>query len=97
MPIYLHDFFHGGRFEQGGGDAFLDAEDHAGGGGDADGGAAELDGFEGVFDLEEAAFGGEGAAGLVNRGHVWYRGLIEAYLIPRSTSTCQFVLCDPYI
>lgn len=46
--------------EQRGGDALLDAEDDALGGGDADGRGAELDGLERVFDLEEAAFGGEG-------------------------------------
>lgn len=55
-------FLDGGGFEEGGGDAFFDTEDDAGGGGDADCGGPEFDRFEGVFDLEEAAFGGEGAA-----------------------------------
>jgi len=59
--------------EQGRRDALLDAEDDALGGGDADGGAAELDGLERVLDLEEAAFGREGAAGAG-------RGLLAGWL-----------------
>lgn len=46
-----------------------------------DGGRAELDGFEGVLDLEEAALGGEGAGG-VSWGEMELGGW--AYLIPRS-------------
>lgn len=60
VAVDLDDLLDGGGFEEGGGDALLDAEDDALGGGDADGRGAELDGLEGVFDLEEAAFGGEG-------------------------------------
>lgn len=61
VAVYLDDLFDGGGFEEGGGHALFDAEDHAFGCGHADCGTAQLDGFEGVFDLEEAAFGREGA------------------------------------
>ena len=61
VSVDFHDLLDGGGLEEGGGDALFYAEDDAGRGADADGCAAELDGFEGVFDLEEAAFGGEGA------------------------------------
>jgi hypothetical protein len=60
VAVDLDDLLDGGGLEEGGGDALLDAEDDAFGGGDSDGRGAELDGLEGVFDLEEAAFGGEG-------------------------------------
>ena len=63
VPVYFDDFLDGGGFQEGGGDAFLYPEDYARGGADPDCGAAEFDGFEGVFYLEEAAFGGEGAVG----------------------------------
>ncbi|KAH9845582.1 hypothetical protein Tdes44962_MAKER06493 [Teratosphaeria destructans] len=59
MPVNFYDFFNRGCFEEGRRYAFLDAKNCAFGGGDADGGAAEFDGFEGVFDLKEAAFGRE--------------------------------------
>lgn len=58
--VDLDDLLDGGGLEEGGGYTLLDAEDDTFRGGDADGCAAELDGFEGVLDLEEAAFGGEG-------------------------------------
>ncbi len=60
VAVDFDNLLDGRGLEQGGGDALLDAEDDALGGGDADGRGAELDGLEGVFDLEEAAFGGEG-------------------------------------
>ena len=83
MSVYFYDLFDAGGFEEGGGDAFLDAEDDAVGGRDADGGAAEFDGFEGVFDLEEAAFGGECAVYKFRRfSGCWNLG--KAYLTPRS-------------
>ena len=50
-------------------------------------GRTELDGFEGVFDLEEAAFGRESAVGeaSVSMDDVeGYGGGVIAYLIPRS-------------
>jgi hypothetical protein len=68
VPVDFDDLFDGGGLEEGRGDALLDAEDDALRGGDADGSGAELDGFEGVFDLEEAAFGGEGVDAPVWRG-----------------------------
>jgi hypothetical protein len=60
VAVNLDNLLDRRRLEQGRRDALLDAEDDALGRGDADGCAAELDGLEGVFDLEEAAFGGEG-------------------------------------
>lgn len=62
VPVDFDNLLHGGGLEQGGGHALLDTQDDALGCGNADGGTAELDGFEGVLDLEEAAFRGEGAA-----------------------------------
>lgn len=60
MCVDFHDLFDRVVFEQGGLDALLYAEDYAFVGFDADGGRAELDGFDCVFYLEEATFGGEG-------------------------------------
>lgn len=60
VAIDLDDLLYGGGLEEGGGDTLLDTEDNAFRGGDADGGRAELDGLEGVFDLEKTTFGGEG-------------------------------------
>ena len=61
VGVYLNDFLDARGHQEWGGDALLDAEEDAVRGGHADGGAAEFDRFEGVFDLEEAAFGREGA------------------------------------
>jgi len=61
VPVDLDNLLDRRGLEQGGGDALLDAQDHAVASGDADGGAAQLDGLERVLDLEEAALGGEGA------------------------------------
>lgn len=60
VAVDFDNLLDGGGLEEGGGDALLDTEDDALGGGDADGRGAQLDGLEGVFDLEETAFGGEG-------------------------------------
>ena len=98
VAVDLYNLLDGGGLEEGGGDALLDAEDDAFGGGDADCGGAELDGFEGVFDLEEATFGREGAktVGLARcaRGRRERKeqgpepepvnGGMRTYLIPRS-------------
>lgn len=65
VAVDLDNLLDGRGLEQGRGHALLDAENDALRGGDADGGGAELDGLEGVLDLEEAAFGGEGAVGMV--------------------------------
>lgn len=48
-------------FEQFGGDEFFQRQDYAIAAADSDGGAAVLDRFDGVFDLEVAAVGGEDA------------------------------------
>lgn len=74
MAVDFDNLFDGGGLEEGGGDALFDAEDYAAAGGDADGGRTELDCFERVFDLEEAAFGGEGAGSEVS-GEVVEGGL----------------------
>lgn len=60
VAVDLDDLLDGRGLEQGGGDALLDPEDDTLVGGDADSCAAKLDGLEGVLDLEETAFGGEG-------------------------------------
>lgn len=61
VPVDLDNLLDRRRLEQRRRHALLDAQDHALGRGHADGRAAELDGLERVLDLEEAAFGGEGA------------------------------------
>lgn len=61
MAVDFDDLFDRRRLEEGRGDSLLDAEDDAATGGYADCRGAQLDCFEGVFDLEEAAFGREGA------------------------------------
>lgn len=60
MAVDLDNFLDRGGLEEGGGDTLLNAKDDAFGGCDTDGCRAEFDGFERVFDLKEAAFGGEG-------------------------------------
>lgn len=60
MPVNLDNLLHGGGLEKCRSYTLLNAEHDALVGRDADGRAAELDGLEGVFDLEETAFGGEG-------------------------------------
>lgn len=60
VAVDLDNFLDGGGLEQGRGHTLLDTQNHTLVGCDADGSGAELDGFEGVLDLEEAAFGGEG-------------------------------------
>jgi len=66
VPVDLDNLLDRRRLEEGRGHALLDAQDDALGRGDADGRAAVLDGLEGVLDLEEAPFGGEGAGGGVS-------------------------------
>jgi hypothetical protein len=60
VAVDFDDLLDRGCLEEGRRDALLDAEDDTLGGGDADGGGAELDGLEGVLDLEKTALGGEG-------------------------------------
>jgi hypothetical protein len=59
--VDLNDLLHGACLKKCARHSLLHAEYDALAGLDSDGCAAELDGFEGVFDLEEAAFGREGA------------------------------------
>lgn len=61
MSIDLDNFLNRTRFKEGRCDTLLYSQDDTSRGGDADCCRAQLDGFEGVFDLEEAAFGREGA------------------------------------
>ena len=67
--------------EKGGGED-REIGDGGEGGAYADGGGAEFDGFEGVFDLEEAAFGGEGAGvgwGALVEGGGWLGGWVGGW------------------
>lgn len=60
VAVDLDNLLNGRGLEEGRGDALLNTENDTFGCGDADGCGTELDGFERVFDLEEATFGGEG-------------------------------------
>ena len=68
VAVDLDNLLYRGGLEKAGGDALLDAEDDSAAGCDADGSGSELDGFKGIFDLEEAAFWGEGAVEGVRYG-----------------------------
>ena len=59
--VNLNNLLHGARLQKRAGHSLLHTEDNTLTGLDSDGCAAKLDGFEGVFDLEETAFGREGA------------------------------------
>jgi hypothetical protein len=97
VAVNLDNLLDRRRLEQGRRDALLDAEDDALGRGDADGCAAELDGLEGVFDLEEAAFGGEGVDAAVWRVKKavskLQEGMEAAGTSWRAGSGCR---CSPY-
>ena len=73
MSIDFDNLLYGGGFEKRAGDALFNTQDDSRGCGNADGGAAELDGFERVFDLEEAAFGGEGAVQTLDTNRIQIR------------------------
>lgn len=60
VAVDFDNLLDGGGLEQRGGHALLDTQHHAFVGCNANRGRAELDGFKGVLDLEEAAFWGEG-------------------------------------
>jgi hypothetical protein len=62
VAVNLDNLFDRRRLQQRGCDAFLNAEDDAFRSRYADSGRAELDCLEGIFDLKETAFRGEGAA-----------------------------------
>lgn len=68
VAVNLDNLFDGRGFEEGRRHALLDAEDDAFRGGYADGCGTQLDGFERVFDLEEAAFWGEGVDSSICKG-----------------------------
>ena len=63
--VNLNNLLHGARLQKCARHSLLNTEYDALASLDSDGCAAELDGFEGVFDLEETAFGREGAGGLL--------------------------------
>ena len=65
--VNLNDLLHGARLQERARHSLLHAEDHALARLDADGCAAELDSFQRVLDLEETAFGREGARELSER------------------------------
>jgi hypothetical protein len=65
--VNLNDLLHGARLQKRAGHSLLHAEDNTLTGLDSDGCATKLDGFEGVFDLEETTFGREGARKLLER------------------------------
>lgn len=81
--VDLNNLLHGACLKKRARHSLLHAEDHTLAGLDADGCAAELDGLEGVFDLEETAFRREGANELLD---VRRRSVVAGgtYLIPRS-------------
>ena len=65
--VDLDDLLYRARLQQCARHSFLHAQDDAFARLDADRGGAEFDGFEGVLDLKEAAFGRESAVGFVSR------------------------------
>jgi hypothetical protein len=65
--VDLNNLLHGARLQKRAGHSLLHTEDNALTGLDSDGCAAKLDGFERVFDLEETAFGREGARKVLER------------------------------
>lgn len=68
--INLNNLLHGARLQERAGHPLLHTENNTLTGLDSDGCATKLDGFEGVFDLEETAFGREGARRVLERGGV---------------------------
>lgn len=65
--VNLNNLLHRARLQKCARHSLLHAEDDTLASLDSDGCAAELDGFEGVFDLEKTAFGREGARRLLER------------------------------
>jgi hypothetical protein len=80
--VDLNNLLHGACLQQCARHSLLHAEYDALAGLDSDGCTAELDGFKGVFDLEETAFGREGAGKLLERGNSKVDD--RTYLMPRS-------------
>lgn len=81
--VDLNNLLHGACLQECARHSLLHAEYDALASLNSDGCAAELDGFEGVFDLEKTAFGGEGAGDLLE-GDEWMVGGGGTYLMPRS-------------
>jgi len=65
--VNLNDLLHGARLQKRAGHSLLHTKYDTLTGLDSDGCAAKLDGFEGVFDLEDTAFGREGARIMLER------------------------------
>ena len=65
--VNLYNLLHGARLQQCARHSLLHTKDNTLASLDSDGGAAEFDGLERVFDLEETAFGREGAKRLLER------------------------------
>lgn len=82
--VNLNNLLHGARLQKCARHSLLHTEYDALASLDSDGCAAELDGFEGVFDLEKTAFGREGAGDLLE-GDEWMVGGGGTYLMPRSS------------
>lgn len=82
--VDLHNLLHGARLQKCARHSLLHAEYNALASLDTDGCAAELDGFEGVFDLEKTAFGREGAGDLLEGAERMVGGG-GTYLMPRSS------------
>ena len=82
--VDLNNLLHGACLQKCARHSLLHAEYDALASLDSDGCAAELDGFEGVFDLEKTAFGREGAGDLLE-GDEWMVGGGGTYLMPRSS------------
>ena len=82
--VDLNNLLHGARLQQCARHSLLHAEYNALARLNSDGCAAKFNGLEGVFDLEETAFGREGAGYLLERGNCVVND--GTYLMPRSIS-----------
>ena len=74
VTVDLDDLLDAGGFHQRTRDPLLHGEDDSLAGLDADGGAAELDGLDGVLHLEQPPLGGEGVGPAVILGSVEEHG-----------------------
>ena len=70
MMVDLHNLLDAGWLHQWTGDPLLHGEDDSLAGLDADGGAAQFDGLDGVLHLEQSPLGGEGVWPTVVLGSV---------------------------
>lgn len=78
--VNLNNLLHGAGLQKCARHSLLNTKYDALAGLDSDRCAAKFDGFEGVFDLEEAAFGREGARMRLERGSgsVWWLYVLDA-------------------